>query len=83
MEFRVSVPYVRLRSPTLRMSHEGERATDARMQDEPDRALPHWLNPLGSVIQSIKRCACLPVLTGVVGVREPRGVFLKAHHQGD
>jgi hypothetical protein len=28
------------------MSHEGERATDAGIQDEPERALPPWLNPL-------------------------------------
>src|ERR1017187_7017242 len=28
------------------MSHEGERATGLRMQDEADRAPPHWLNPL-------------------------------------
>ena len=27
------------------MSHEGERATDARIQDQPERAPPHWLNP--------------------------------------
>ena len=32
---------------TLRMSHEGERSTDARTQDQPERAPPHWLNPLG------------------------------------
>jgi hypothetical protein len=29
------------------MSHEGERPTDARIQDQPERAPPHWLNPLG------------------------------------
>jgi len=31
----------------MRMSPEGERATGSRIQDQPDRALPHWLNPLG------------------------------------
>jgi len=30
---------------TLRMSHEGERPADARIQDQPERAPPHWLNP--------------------------------------
>ena len=30
----------------MRMSHEGERATGDRIQYQPDRALPHWLNPL-------------------------------------
>ena len=28
------------------MSHEGERATGGRIQCKPDRAPPHWLNPL-------------------------------------
>jgi hypothetical protein len=28
------------------MSHEGERVTDVPIQEEPDRAPPHWLNPL-------------------------------------
>jgi hypothetical protein len=32
----------------MRMSHEGERPTDARIQDRAERAPPHWLNPLGS-----------------------------------
>ena len=31
---------------TLRMSHEGERATGDRIEDQPERAPPHWLNPL-------------------------------------
>jgi hypothetical protein len=30
----------------MRMSHEGERVTGARIRERPDRALPHWLNPL-------------------------------------
>jgi hypothetical protein len=30
---------------TTRMSHEGERATCARMHDQADRAPPHWLDP--------------------------------------
>jgi hypothetical protein len=30
----------------MRMSHEAERAADARIHDEPDRAPSHWLNPL-------------------------------------
>jgi hypothetical protein len=30
----------------MRMSHEGERATDVRTQDQTDRAPSHWLNPL-------------------------------------
>ena len=42
-----------LRCPTLRMSHEGERATDARMRRQPDRAPPHWLNPLVGQIHMI------------------------------
>src|ERR1017187_2320998 len=33
---------------TLRMSHEGERVTCARIQDQADRAPSHWLNPLYS-----------------------------------
>ena len=33
--------------PTMRMSHEGERARDARIQCQSERASPHWLNPLG------------------------------------
>jgi hypothetical protein len=31
---------------TLRMSHEGERAIGARVQDKADRAPSQWLNPL-------------------------------------
>ena len=31
---------------TKMMSHEGQRARDARIQDKADRAVPHWLNPL-------------------------------------
>jgi hypothetical protein len=34
------------RSLTLRMSHEGERARGARTRNQPERAPPHWLNPL-------------------------------------
>ena len=30
------------------MSHEGERATGYRIEDQPERAPPHWLNPLCS-----------------------------------
>jgi hypothetical protein len=28
------------------MRHERERATDAGMQNQPNRAPPHWLNPI-------------------------------------
>ena len=38
---------------TTRTSHEGERATVSRIQDQPDRAPPHWLNPL----VELSRCA--------------------------
>jgi hypothetical protein len=38
---------------TMRMSHEGERATADRIQDQPDRAPPHWLNPLVGRIHMI------------------------------
>jgi len=31
------------------VSHEGQRATDARTQEKADRAAPHWLNSLCSV----------------------------------
>ena len=37
----------------MRMSHEGERTTDSRIQDQPDRAPPHWLNPLGWAISYV------------------------------
>ena len=37
---------------TLRISHEGERAADARIRRQPDRDPPHWLNPLGFFILS-------------------------------
>ena len=37
--------------PTLRMSHEGERARGGRMQGKTERAPPHWLNPLGSAFR--------------------------------
>ena len=33
---------------TLRMSHEGKRPADTRIQDQSERAAPHWLNTLGS-----------------------------------
>jgi hypothetical protein len=39
-------------SPTLRMSHEGERVNGARMRNKSERAPPHWLNPLGSLLSS-------------------------------
>ena len=32
--------------PTMRMSHEEERVNGAGMQQKPERAPPHWLNPL-------------------------------------
>jgi hypothetical protein len=32
--------------PTTRMSHEEERVNGVRMRNKPERAPPHWLNPL-------------------------------------
>src|ERR1039458_8190354 len=40
---------------TLRMSHEGERAPGVRVMDEPDRAPPHWLNPLVGRFMAVPR----------------------------
>jgi hypothetical protein len=35
------------------MSHEGERPIDARIQDRPERAPPHWLKPLGWAVVAL------------------------------
>jgi hypothetical protein len=35
-----------------RMRHEEERVNGARMQDQSERAPPHWLNPLGGQISA-------------------------------
>ncbi len=47
---------------TMRLSHEEERATDARIQDQPDRAPPHWLQPLVGPIQEARpHSQCFPL----------------------
>ena len=37
---------VRIRGLTIRMSHAEERASDAQLEQQGDRAPRHWLDPL-------------------------------------
>jgi len=51
---------------TLRMSHEGERARCTRIQDQADRAPPHWLNPLCSTGFSWRSSSMKPAGSALV-----------------
>jgi hypothetical protein len=66
------VGYLR-RAITLRMSHEGERATGHGIQDEPDRAPPHWLNPFGHREPLIQGAGLWCINSGIAITRRTKG----------
>jgi hypothetical protein len=59
---------------TLRVSPEGQRARDARIEDKPDRAAPHWLNSLvRHRLTHTGTTLCLDPHSGALGAQKPPG----------